>query len=166
MLRSPPNVPCTSTPQPDMSTSMQATMQAVSTSGVDPFLGQGGNSLESHARQNSGDSGLGECTSSLCVCRWRHSMRCVLRLIQVCHLRIVAVVMDTSQCPLRGKSLVQLHTETWDSNLHTKRAASNIFCCQVMKTAPYVNMVQGCDECFDMSPFCSQSVSRNGRVTW
>ncbi|KAI0216820.1 Transcriptional coactivator YAP1 [Lamellibrachia satsuma] len=56
MLRSPPNV---STPQPDMVTGMQTAMQSVSTSGVDPFLGQGGNSLESHARQNSGDSGLG-----------------------------------------------------------------------------------------------------------
>ena len=37
------------------------TMQAgVTTSSVDPFLGQAtGNSIESHARQNSADSGLG-----------------------------------------------------------------------------------------------------------
>ena len=64
MLRSPPNV---STPQPDMVTGMQTAMQSVSTSGVDPFLGQGGNSLESHARQNSGDSGLGKWTSPIYV---------------------------------------------------------------------------------------------------
>jgi len=34
-------------------------MTAVTTSGVDPFLGQGGSAGEAHARQNSGDSGLG-----------------------------------------------------------------------------------------------------------
>ena len=49
---------------------MQTAMQSVSTSGVDPFLGQGGNSLESHARQNSGDSGLGELTlDTRALCR-------------------------------------------------------------------------------------------------
>ena len=28
--------------------------------GVDPFLGHGGNITDNHARQNSGDSGLGK----------------------------------------------------------------------------------------------------------
>lgn len=46
------DIQTTQTPTP-------ATIQSVSTSGVDPFLGQGSNNLESHARQNSGDSGLG-----------------------------------------------------------------------------------------------------------
>ncbi len=41
-------------------TSQAGDMQsAVTTSGVDPFLGQGGNTQEAHARQNSADSGLG-----------------------------------------------------------------------------------------------------------
>ena len=43
-------------------TSQAGDMTTVSTSGVDPFLGQAGTTGtgESHARQNSGDSGLGE----------------------------------------------------------------------------------------------------------
>ena len=39
-------------------------VQAITTSSVDPFLGQAGTSLESHARQNSADSGLGQAHST------------------------------------------------------------------------------------------------------
>lgn len=46
--------------QPGGAITSQADMTSVTTSGVDPFLGQGGNSMESHARQNSADSGLGK----------------------------------------------------------------------------------------------------------
>ena len=35
-------------------------LPSMSAIGVDPFLSQGGTTIESHARQNSGDSGLGE----------------------------------------------------------------------------------------------------------
>ncbi len=46
------------------------TMQAgVTTSSVDPFLGHSGNLLESQARQNSADSGLGKLLTTVYVFR-------------------------------------------------------------------------------------------------
>ena len=48
-----------SSPEEMMIATTQASeMQSVTTSGVDPFLGQGG-TTDQHTRQNSGDSGLG-----------------------------------------------------------------------------------------------------------
>ncbi len=40
---------------------------SISPSGVDPFLSQGGTTADSHARQNSADSGLGEFLFSVSV---------------------------------------------------------------------------------------------------
>lgn len=40
-------------------TSQSGEMMSVTTSGVDPFLGQANNTEPSHPRQNSADSGLG-----------------------------------------------------------------------------------------------------------
>jgi hypothetical protein len=37
-----------------------AGLQAISTSSVDPFLSQPGSVIESHHRQNSADSGVGQ----------------------------------------------------------------------------------------------------------
>ena len=72
--RSTPRAPqvAAQAPPPDLSQQVGSPMQDVSSSGVDPFLGQAQNTpsaTESHARQNSSDSGLGGMGTSYSLSR-------------------------------------------------------------------------------------------------
>ena len=71
-------------------------MQAVSTSGVDPFLGQGTPS-EFHARQNSADSGLGKLGNIAFQLKPKNQYKSCI-ILDVCRLVYISASGKTYTC--------------------------------------------------------------------